>query len=454
MKIHSRFSLLKLALVLVALATLAGCATSPVTGKSQFALSESWERSAGAQYHQQIMQQYSEYPDIELQQYVNEIGQKLAKTSHRPDLPFTFTLLDSPEVNAFAVPGGYVYITRGIMAYMTEEAHLAGVIGHEIGHITARHGAQRAAQQQLAGVAAVGAAILTGSQEAAQLSQMLGGALMSGYGRNQELESDRLGAEYIAQNNYDVDDMVGVIGILKDQELFAAARARAEGRAVQSYHGLFSTHPRNDKRLQEVIKAAERYRNPNASGDDNGRFLRLTDGMTYGDSEAQGIVRDNRFYHKDLDLFIEFPDGWRINNGVSAITAVAPTGDKGIRMHMESLPSGQSLAQFMAQKFNAQEVAPAPRSGFGRAYSGRGVVSANSTQTAPVLVGGIERNGSVFVLLGYGQTGLPNAEFGGVVESLRPLKRGESSLATSRKNQVSTCGARRYLRVSCASRKS
>lgn len=219
--------LIRVTAVLALLSIVSACATNPVTGSRNLALSESWELSAGAQYHQQILQEYGVYDDPQLQAYVDEIGQKLAAKSHRPDLKFTFTLLDSPQVNAFALPGGYVYITRGIMAYMTEEAHLAGVIGHEIGHVTARHGAQRAAQQQIAGVATIGAAILTGSQEVAQLSQMLGGALMSGYGRNQELESDRLGAEYIAKNNYDVDDMIGVIGILKDQELFAAERARA-----------------------------------------------------------------------------------------------------------------------------------------------------------------------------------------------------------------------------------
>jgi len=214
-KLPLKLSSIRVGVALLLLAFLQACATNPVTGKRQLALSEGWERSVGPKYHEQIMKEYTVYDDPELQAYVNKIGQRMAATSHRPDLPFTFTLLDSPQVNAFAIPGGYVYVTRGIMAYMTKESHLAGVIGHEIGHVTARHGAQRAAQQQVAGVGSVAVAVLTGSQDLAQASNLLGGALMSGYGRNQELESDRLGAEYIAKNNYAPDDMIGVIGILK-----------------------------------------------------------------------------------------------------------------------------------------------------------------------------------------------------------------------------------------------
>ena len=153
----------RLGLAIFVLVIAQACATNPVSGKRQLAMSEDWGIKTGKQYHQQILQQYSVYDDPELQAYVNEIGQSLVSKSHRPDLPFTFTLLDSPQVNAFALPGGYVYVTRGIMAYMDKEAHLAGVIGHEIGHVTARHGAQRAAQQQVATVATVAVAVGSGS---------------------------------------------------------------------------------------------------------------------------------------------------------------------------------------------------------------------------------------------------------------------------------------------------
>jgi len=423
-------SLIKTVSILGVLSILSACATNPVTGSRNFALSEDWELKAGAQYHQQIMQEYSLYNDPELQAYVDEIGQKLAAKSHRPDLKFTFTLLDSPQVNAFALPGGYVYVTRGIMAYMTEESHLAGVIGHEIGHVTARHGAQRAAQQQLAGVATIGAAILTGSQEVMQLSQMLGGALMSGYGRNQELESDRLGAEYIAKNNYDVEDMIGVIGILKDQELFAAERARAEGRTVQAYHGVYSTHPRNDQRLQEVVKAAKRFKNPPANSDDGGRFLRLTDGMAYGDSEAQGITRGNKFYHKSLDLFIEFPVGWSVQNTPTMLNAIAPDRTQAIRIQMDNVGEQMNAAQYLNSKFQNLQKTQYVDSAFGQAYTGVASVQDQRTgQQQQFLVSAVKRGGQAYVVAGLGQKVLPNSEFFEVAKNMRSLKSSEQNLA-------------------------
>lgn len=425
-------------LLLIILAFLGACATNPVTGKRQLALSESWELSAGAQYHEQILQQYQVYDDPELQAYVNEIGQRLAAKSHRSDLQWTFTLLDSPEVNAFALPGGYTYITRGIMAYMNKEAHLAGVIGHEIGHVTARHGAQRAAQQQVAGVGAIGVAILTGSNELAQASQMLGGALMSGYGREQELQSDRLGAEYIAKNNYDVDEMLGVISILKNQELFSAEKARAEGREPQAYHGLFSTHPDNDKRLREVVKAAEQFRDTSQPVPDDGRFLRLTNGMAFGESESQGITRDNKFYHKDLDLFLEFPKGWNIVNQPTQLLAISPDSSQAIAMRLDSSQGGSSAA-YLSNKFQPLNNQQSVDTGFGKATAAVATLNDETTgQQQNIRVSAIPRGEQTYLIVGQGKTTLPNQDFFNVVKSMRGLKNSEQQLATGNRIQLVT----------------
>ncbi|NND82168.1 MAG: M48 family metalloprotease [Gammaproteobacteria bacterium] len=423
---------------LALLAVLQGCATNPVTGKRQLAMSEKWELSVGPKYHEQIMQQYTLYDDPELQKYVDDIGQRLAAKSQRPNLPFTFTLLDSPQVNAFALPGGFIYITRGIMAYMTKEAHLAGVIGHEIGHVTARHGAQRAAQQQVAGVATAAVAIGTGSRELAQASQMLGGALMSGYGRKQELQSDALGAEYIAKNNYDVDDMIGVIEILKDQELFAAERARAEGRQPQAYHGLFASHPRNDQRLQEVIKAAKKYRDINQPAPDDGAFLRLTNGMAYGDSEEQGITHANRFYHKGLDLFLEFPEGWRIQNQPTALTGIAPDGTQAIQLRMDPATGGLSADGYLNSKFQNFRDGRRIDTSEDSAYAGVATISNGQGQQQNIRVSAIYRGAQAFIVLGQGQKVLPNESFFDVVRSIRRLKSEEQSLAEGREIQLIT----------------
>jgi len=433
---HTVRSILLAVLVLM---LVSACATNPVTGRPQLALSESWGKTAGAEYHQEILKQYQIYDDPQLQNYIDEIGQRLVAKSHRPDLPFKFTLLDSPEVNAFALPGGYVYVTRGIMAYMSKESHLAGVIGHEIGHVTARHGAQRAAQQQAAGIAAIGVAIATGSNELAQASQLLGGALMSGYGREQELQSDRLGAEYIAKNNYDVDEMLGVIGILKNQELFAAEKAAAEGREHQSYHGLFSTHPNNDKRLKEVIKAADKFRDISQPIPDDGRFLRMTNGMAFGSRESQGIIRGNKFYHKDLDLFVEFPDQWQIVNQATQLLAVSPDSTQGIIIKHESVQSGTSPSQYLSNVYDSFRNGQNISNVNGNAYGGLATLTdAETSQQADIRVSSLYRGNQNFIIQGLGKDNLPDREFYSVVQAVRGLKSNEKKLATGNHIQLVT----------------
>ena len=410
-----------------------GCATNSATGGRIIAKSESWEIKTGQQYHPEILKQYTVYNDPKLQNYVDSIGQRLAKQSHRPDLDYTFTLLDSPQVNAFALPGGYIYITRGIMAYMTKEAHLAGVIGHEIGHVTGHHGAQRAQQQEAAGIASAIIAVGTGIGELGQVSQYLGGALISGYGRKQELQSDRLGAEYIAKNNYNVDDMIGVIGILKDQELFAAEKAKAEGKQVQGYHGLFSTHPKNDTRLKEAIKAAEKYRDLSKPVPDDGKFLRLTNGMAYGEAESQGITRGNKFYHKSLNLFIEFPQGWTIQNSAQSLAAISPQQDQAIVMQMESLQGAVNPSRYLASQFSSFQQGQQIQTADGTAYAGIGTKDGKQQRIAM-----LNRGNQAFFISGLGKSSLPNQTFFDVTKSVRKLRSNELALASGRKIKLVT----------------
>jgi len=437
-----KINIIKLVAISCLLLVLQACATNPVTGRPELAMSEAWEKNAGAKYHQEILKQYQVYDDPELQQYVNDIGQRLAKKSHRPDLPFTFTLLDSPEVNAFALPGGYVYVTRGIMAYMNKESHLAGVIGHEIGHVTDRHGAQRAAQQQVSQVASVAVAIGTGSSELLQASQMLGGALMSGYGRNQELRSDELGAKYIAQNNYNPEDMIDVIGILKNQELFAKQRAKEEGVEIQGYHGLFSTHPRNDQRLQGVIRAAEEYRDLSQPVPDDGRFLRLSNGMAFGESESQGITRGNKFYHKSLNLFVEFPVGWKVQNTQSVLGAISPDGSQIIKMQMDSIAPPIDPSAYLSSKF--QSVSDVQNVSTSEDQAFAGIATAQDPKTGQqqrYRVSTVTRGGQAFVMTGLGKTELPNQTFFNTTKSIRKLKPNEIALAEGRNIKLVTARA-------------
>jgi len=310
--------------------TLTNCAQNPVTGNPNLVLlTESQEIAIGRREDANVRKQFGAYDDGTLQQYVEDIGQRLAKAGHRPGIEYRFLVVDSPDVNAFALPGGFIYITRGILAYLNSEAELAAVLGHELGHVTARHSVQ---QLSAATAANIGLNILGIFVPAARgtvggnVINILGGALLSGYGREHELEADRLGAEYLARTGYDPQAMVKVVGVLKNQELFDAEVAKAEGRQPRAYHGLFASHPDNDTRLQQVVGEAARFKQASTrTGQEE--FMRRSDWMIYGDSPKQGIVRNNDFYHEELGLAMSFPPGWRVRNRAQNVVATSPGGE-------------------------------------------------------------------------------------------------------------------------------
>ena len=337
-------------LLLLALA-LHGCATNPVTGKQDFVLmSEDEEVSLGQKYHQQITLEMPVYDDSALHSYVNEVGQRIAKASHRPGLTFRFTVIDSDTVNAFALPGGYIYITRGILAYLNSEAELAAVLGHEVGHVTARHSVR---QHSAATATSVAGAILgatTGISASQDLFNVFGKAMLSGYGREHELESDRLGAQYLARTGYDPQAMIEVIGVLKNQELFERERARAEGREARAYHGVFASHPENDRRLQEVVGEAEALKTATRPRVGREIFLDHLDGLAFGASENDGMVADNRFYHKPLDFRLDFAKSWTLSNQPDRLVATAPDQAAIMEIRVAERPPGVTPRQFMQQQ--------------------------------------------------------------------------------------------------------
>ena len=356
------------AVIALAMSVLAGCGTNvvnPVTGQvERTAMDERAELAEGKKAHEQVKQEYGVYNHPRLQAYVNEVGQKLAAQSHRANIPWTFTLLDSPEINAFALPGGYVYITRGIMAYMESEADMAGVIGHEIGHVTARHGAQRATRQQNAGIGVLAATILgavlesqgvSGAAElAGQTAQGVAAGYVAKYSREQELQADTLGAEYLARTRYSPSNMVDVIQVLKSQEQYAADVAQAEGRQQQERNSWLSSHPSNDQRLASIRRIAAQYKG--TYGDDGRvRFLKMIDGMHFGESPEQGLTRGQNFYHAGLGIALTAPDGWRIQNEPSALTMVGPQGDAALKMIAIPPNAGSSHEDILRNAFKVTQ---------------------------------------------------------------------------------------------------
>ena len=232
---------------------LLGCAVNPVTGNQDFVMiSENQEIEMGREYNAQILKQNSIYPDQELQDYVQSIGESLASKSHRPNLIYRFTVLDSSDINAFALPGGYIFINRGLMSYLSSEEELAAVLAHEIGHVTARHSVRQYSQSQLMSIISTAIEIQAGST-AGDIANLASGAILSGYGREMELEADELGAEYIYEDGYSPQGMYEVLSVLKDQEVYSKKLNKQRGKAPVNYHGVFASHPSNDKRLQEIL---------------------------------------------------------------------------------------------------------------------------------------------------------------------------------------------------------
>lgn len=330
-------------IITLLLSLLSGCALNPVTGSADFVMmSESQEFSLGRQADEQIKKQYQVYPSKALQDYVNGIGQKLAQKSHRPGLQYHFLVLDSTEINAFALPGGYVYITRGIMAYLNSEAELAAVLGHEIGHVTARHGVKQQSAAQATNIGLTVASIFVpqintiGGQN---LSNLVGGALLSGYGRDHELEADRLGADYLARSEYDPQAIIKVIGVLKNQELKDAELAKQEGREPRRYHGLFASHPDNDTRLQQAVGEAGKQ-SVTKPYDGHEEYLLATTGMIFNDGSAQGVLRNNAFYQAELGIGLQFPPDWQVHNLPKSLVAISPKGEAKLQMKLDEHPSG------------------------------------------------------------------------------------------------------------------
>ena len=321
---------------------LAGCATNPVTGAREFALmTEGQEVSIGRDADGQIREQMGVYDSPALQAYVSDLGHRLAALSHRPNLPWQFAIVDSPAVNAFALPGGYIYLTRGILAYLGDEAELAGVLGHEIGHVTARHSVQaytRAAGAQfglLLGQIFVPAMRanpygLPGVTDAAGFGL---GLLMLRFGRDDEIQADRLGAEYAAGGGWHPAGVAGMLSTL------GRIGEQSDRRGVPNW---MSTHPEPAARVTDVAPVVARLlETADASGlrVDRSGYLERIVGLRFGDNPEEGIARGREFVHPVLRFGVEFPEGWEIRNSPTVVVARRPDGGAYMALQLTERPA-------------------------------------------------------------------------------------------------------------------
>jgi predicted Zn-dependent protease len=315
----------------------AGCATNPATGQHQFSLmSEEQEIDAGRQNDVQIRRDMGVYSDRALEEYVAGVGMRLAAVSERPNLSWHFTVVDSPAINAFALPGGYVYITRGILPFLDDESQLAGVLGHEIGHVTARHAVQQYSKSTGAQLGLIlGSIFVPGGAQTAQLGETGLGVLLLKNSRDDEAQADQLGVRYAARAGWDpagVPRMLTTLGRVEEA---------SDNKGVPNW---LATHPAPEDRVQRVQAAvqtaeagAERFTS------DREGYLTRVNGLVYGDDPDQGVVRGHTFLHRRLRFACDFPEGWNVGNGQTQVVAKEPGGHSLMILQTTRLAQGRTI---------------------------------------------------------------------------------------------------------------
>ncbi len=376
-------------------ALLAACATNPATGRSEFMLvSQDQEIAMGREYDPQIVASIGLYPDTALQRYVQELGTSLAKQSERPGLPWTFRVLDDPQVNAFAIPGGYIYITRGILAHLNSEAQLASVLGHEIGHVTARHSASQMSQQQLAQLGlAVGAAVSERFAQYADLASQGLGLLFLKYSRDDESQADALGLRYIRRTKHDVREMPKVFAML------AAVSAAAGPSDVPAW---MQTHPQPEDRFAAIEAAITRTPQDTAGIiTRRDEYERRLNGLVFGEDPRNGYFRGTRFIQPTMRFSLTFPEGWRTKNEANGVQGAATTNDAAVQLTISEQRTAAAAAQAFAGQQGLTAAAPTSANINGLATASTSFAAVAEGDTLRGAVTFVEHGGMVFQLIGY-----------------------------------------------------
>lgn len=323
---------------------LAGCATNPVSGDRDFVLvSENQEIAMGAQGAESVRQSVGLVDDAGLQNYVQQLGMSMAEDSERPNLPWSFGVIDDPTPNAFAFPGGYIFITRGLMGLMGNEAELASVLGHEIGHVTARHSVAMMTRSQVAQIGLGVGSIL--SPELAQFSEAAAGGLsllFLSYGRDAERQADDLGFGYALSHGYDMREMPNV---------FASLQGAGQLAGASPLPNWLASHPDPAQRIRRIesrLGDLEQSLAGTRVGRDD--YLARIDGMVFGVNPRQGFFEENRFMHPDLAFRINFPQGWQSQNLAQVVLAGSPDKDAVVQLTLASGTPSEAAEQFFTQE--------------------------------------------------------------------------------------------------------
>jgi len=344
LKLELKMKKILVSLGIILLLLTATCAINPVTGKYELSLiSAQQEIALGKETDVEIRSQYGVYDSPSLEEYVNKVGMTLTPHTHRPHLVYNFAVLDTPVVNAFALPGGYIYVTRGILAMMKSEAELAAVLAHELGHVSARHGVQRLSKLLLVQIGLnVGSAL---SDTFAQISGVASigiQLLFLKYSRDDEREADVLGVEYARKGSYDPGEMVS---------FFSSLQNLGDLSGGHSLPGFLSTHPLTSERIQNV--QAMLMESDRLLMTEQAVYLKHLENIVFGDDPRQGYVEGNTFYHPEMRFSFSFPRDWKLQNEPSQVVLASENGQAAVVLQVEK--SSEDLKGYAQRKASELE---------------------------------------------------------------------------------------------------
>jgi predicted Zn-dependent protease len=330
---------------------------------------------SGKEIHEQMVTTLGVYDDPELTMYVAKLVNDIISVSEKKGETFTFTLLDSPDVNAFATKGNYVYVNRGLLAYVQNEAQLVSVMAHEVGHVTKGHVSELQGQAGGTKFLAWLAGFLAGSNEVYEAGMAYANSLVMGHGRENELEADQAAAQYMAALGYDPAQMIDMLTIMKEMETMQKAQAGG-GR---TYHGIFSTHPRNDMRLRSAVSKAAKTESTKERGNGEDRLRAATEGMVFGQNFQEKEQASSRYANQSQMVRFDFPDGWSYTEDAQKDAVMGKEPAAAANLTMTSMArTAQEPEEYLYNQLNmgqlrdGREIAPARLKGFTGILPGQG----------------------------------------------------------------------------------
>ena len=391
----------------------------------------------GEDLHQEFVETGQIYGDDAWQRYVQRLGERLLAHSRDAGKPYRFFVLDNSAVNAFAAPDAYIFINRGLIAFLASEDQLAAVIGHEIGHVLARHARRQRSADLFGKSVGLIAAVFTGRGELLEVSDAATRTIVSGYGREMELEADRIGGELLAKAGYNPLAIIDTVQVLKDQELFA----KQVERRPATYHGLFASHPKNDKRLHDAVAYALPLL-PDEVAEPLANFPDMLDGLAYGDESLAGLARGTTFYHGGLRVVIDFPEGWTLANSQAEVTGTAPAGreEASISVGRHAWRRRESPEEFLTDRLMRDDL----KSGEAVEINGLtgyiGELSVEGGAERLKLIGVLYRGKDVFLFTGAagakGDAEAFRGQFERTMHGLRNMTQEDAEIANERRIRV------------------